>query len=341
MWYSVPYSGWIFSYDRTGTYDGDYDKFIQASPVENSGLAVSDFEFLNSTSEEVSGNNFYDFKELNSPDKRGDEPLQDPYAYPVLSGLNNKLSDLFSRVSRISNGLTQDEIQVDPKFEEFRIKDIESLGNSTTKISLYKNDLNYYLFSAVRAGTNYRLDATNSGSIYKVNTIKEENSLLYTVRADAYLGSKYAEIENTNQYNIKEEEKQLDFEKGFLFEENKYYAIDSPIISPSVIQRNSTRADVVLSWSDVGNATGYNVRITSPALTQGIEINTESLSYSFGVTVNASYYTEVTALGEIFNNTDVTTHYLNSSPGVRVVAVSVLDEDLDFSTSFVGGIQIN
>jgi hypothetical protein len=285
IYYSTSATGWVFATGQAFTNSSVYNKWIAPTGAYslkdvNTGVV----------------NNY-----ITTSDNRGATQRS-------ISGVFDSNS---GEINAVTNGLLDSEIQLNgiPQITTLSITGVE---NKDFGCLLYvdPNDINANILPFIPEGSAYRIQRKNADDqVYKILSISEENSNEYSVVANKYNSGKFDLIENSISF-----ESQADtFGYGVNSQVNNvnYVSLEVPeLTNISIDESDITGVYISGAWNPVTNATGYNVILRYPNLTQS-SVFVSSNSYVFDSITNVgSYMFAVNALGD--NNNSLTQRFFDS-----------------------------
>jgi len=313
IYYSTLATGWVFSTGLAFENDNEYDKIIgETGSISILSLSTGEFN--------------------------GYDSADSDYRTAVSSGFNEAFDNSNGDISRVTKGALENEISLVTTPQIITLS-ITGAVNQDYGSLLYvdSGDINANLLRFVTDGSAYRIQRQNADDqIYKILEMREEAPNEYAVVATKYDSGKFDLIENS--VSVEFQSDTFGYGVNIQINDVNYVTLDTPVID-SITTGDGSEEGYYISgdWQSVANATGYNVILRNPSLTDTQSINTSETGFSFdNNTEIGNYKFSVNALGDSSNNAG--TRYYDSSYVISGVSILPTSSDLyTLSSNVIAG----
>ena len=154
--------------------------------------------------------------------------------------------------------------------------------------------------------------------VYKIQTIREEENHSYNIIANKYDSGKFSIIED--EINIEQEEDVFGYNQlQYNVDDITFKTLQTPsFLSETTGVSESGVYQINLEWSEVEDATGYNLNIESNSTSFSTNLEENDFVFdtdgSFGI-----YSLKLKALADKFNNDNYNTRYNNSEVALTTI----------------------
>lgn len=336
LWYSVDYTGWVFSTGKAFTNDPTYDKYISANSGETNGEYVTSFYTFDDDNLNI---NWYQF--IDAGDGRNGSPID--------------LSARWFDLRETQGAVIDDDIKINEtsQIQEIKIASGVSMSENDqgaasigAKLYVDQTDLSSIYLPLIPKGSIYRFKRKDTNDrIYKVSTINEDDTHSYEVIASSYKSGKFRQIEETNFRDLATYTEP--YKDDYTIDQGTYFTLPIPrslaweTVNISVLGGVSSKT-IAGTWDKVSNATGYRVGIRPAFDLEWTYFETPETSFDFNdIRINGQYRLYFQSLGASFDNNDFYKHYLDSNVWYGTIDVKDLSEDTDSESAVINGFNIN
>lgn len=331
LWYSVEYTGWVFSTGKAFTHNPTYDKYISAVSGNTDGEWVEDFNDYDNSNLNYSWHSF-----KTQGDGRGVTEI--------------KLTDSWFDLRETRGAIIDDDIKINEskQIQDIKIASGQAANEDSIGYTLYvdQNHESSILTPLIPKGSIYRFKTKNTTDrVYKVSTINEQDTNSYEIIASQFSSGKYREIEETNYSD--ESSFVNPYLNDYQVDGSKYFPLPAPegvtwTARKINVLGGATSITIEATWRNVKNATGYRLGIRPAFEADYTYYDTQERSFDFEeITNNGQYRLSLQALGAQYDNDDYYTHYLDSPIYYTFVDIEDLDEDTIIDSAVLDAITVN